>query len=128
MEKRRSVTLTVLTLILIVFVLSGCSFLNIDRRQEIEKRELSSAYKYRVESGEPISIGMSKEQVIKAWGPPTHIYNKYAPNDFSHYSDESWIYTRKEELSIGETDISYDIYFKDNKLIKIFELQWTEKL
>ena len=116
-----SISITLLT--------SGCSFLNVLRTRDVTKQELTSAFKYRSKNTKSISIGMTTKEVIATWGEPSHVYKPEIKNEYNHYSDEFWIYTKGfRDLAIGEKDISYEVYFDNGKIIKIIELEWIERI
>ena len=120
----KSTALKITILICCFVLLAGCSFLSLGQSVSLQKNDVTSAYKYRNINEKAISLGMSREDVVTAWGEPHHIYKPDIKNDYNFFSDEFWIYTTGITPNIGKTDISYEVYFKDGKVIKIIELTW----
>lgn len=117
MEKKRSAITTIFVFALILFLLNGCESINvfnIFRRVRVKKKEVPFAHKWD-EREKVISVGMSKEEVINTWGEPPHIYEGF------------WVYTKKKEVPTAR-DISYEVYFEDEKVIKIIEIRWSKRL
>jgi outer membrane protein assembly factor BamE (lipoprotein component of BamABCDE complex) len=119
-------------IVLIIFILplviciSSCATLNLFKTLDMKKQDLQYAYKYGDTNAGRISTGMLKEEVINAWGQPSKIYT-VEPNEqnyYNYYSDEMWIYAEGEETM---NEISYRICFRENKVIKIIELDWKER-
>ena len=92
--------------------LSGCY----GRKLEMDRaNDLPYVHKHWDNNGRTISIGMTKEEVIHAWGEPSD----------KHFdaSDGFWIYT-KANKPCKNGDYSYRVKFKDNKVEKISEFFW----
>jgi len=120
--KIHSIKIFLILNILFIFVfINGCAFFNTFKTIDAIDQDLERAYKYRDSNAGCINIGMSKQDVITAWGQPGHIYKPDIKNEYNHYSDEFWIYP-----NVTLKRVSYEVYFKDNKVIKIIELEWHE--
>lgn len=111
--------------VIVAFLLNGCSFVNVLRKIDVDQKELDFAYKYRKESEKAISVGMPKEELINNWGEPLHSY-KLEENRLKYDADEMLVYSQSEQPFPANGEISYKIYIKDNKVIKIIESLWKE--
>jgi len=110
---------------ILIFVLCClcCSCASLET-QKLTSRNVASAYKYRQESNGMISREMSKAEVVFSWGQPNRIYKPDVKNEYNHYSDEFWIYTTGKTPGIGKSDISYEVYFQNEKVSEIVEHFW----
>ena len=76
-----------------------------------EKYEVSSAHKYKNPAKKEILLGMSRNQVIEAWGKA---------NSYVDFEKQEWAYS---ERKFNDSQyVRYLIFFKDDRLIKIEEL------
>ena len=76
-----------------------------------EKHEVSSAHKYKNPAKKEIFLGMSKSQVVEAWGKA---------NSYVDFEKQTWVYS---ERKFNDSQyVRYLIVFKDDRLIKIEEL------
>lgn len=102
---------------------SGCGFTNMFKTYDAQKTELTSTHKFKDRNKETIFIGMSMAEVISAWGEPKHIYQSPKNN---YGADELWVYSNATE-PFQDNTISYEVYFRENKVIKIFEFVWATR-
>ena len=101
------------TILLFVILFSGCCVLD----RTIEKiTPLTSVISKINPSAKIIQKGMSKEEVIEAWGKP----------DWYGIDESEWFYSNVEKSNV-KNPVTYDIFFADNKVLTIMESLWSEK-
>ena len=101
-----------------MILFSGCSLNSLLFKESCgieftlqEKREVSSAHKYKNPAEKVIFLGMSKKQVLEAWGKA---------DTYVDFEKQEWIYS---ERKLNDTQhVRYWIFFKDDRLVKIEEL------
>ncbi len=110
----------IIFIILVSFYSIGCAQIPVSDRTIEKMNRLSSTFSKINLSAKTINIGMSKEQVLVAWGKADW-YDWY--NDSP---DGVWYYSNVNDSSI-KNPITYSIYFKDKKVEVITESIWSEK-
>jgi len=93
------------------------------------EKELMVAYKLGNKMESQISVGMTKEEILKLWGQPYNI--EVSPREVDTGGikdvDEGWVYIIREKRKPRDRDEFYWLCFKKNILIKIFEVSTTPK-
>ena len=106
-----------ITVLLFIVLLNGCCWNGpntglLGSGRTVEKMNtLTLAVSKINSSAKAIEVGMSKEQVLEAWGKP----NWYGP-----WEDKEWFYSNVKE-SQAQHPVTYDIFFENDKVKTITE-------